>query len=73
MKKRNKRIKINDTVILRGQIEAEVSAIISRGKGYREYECAYLNKDGEPVSAWFSIHNIIRKPENNFGFGRKND
>lgn len=62
-----KRIKIGDSIQF-GSIKAKVVGILYRGKGYREYDCTFFDKDGEPAKSWVSEQDIELFEKRKLGF-----
>jgi hypothetical protein len=65
-------IKIGDKVKdVDSNLEYRVVGILLRGRGYREYECMWSNReDKSPMKAWMPPQKIreIGKKESSFGF-----
>lgn len=65
-------LKVGDKVKF-GQMRGKVIGILLRGKGYREYECIFSDKDGEPSKYWLSEYDIksIENENKKFGFANE--
>jgi len=65
-------IKIGDKVVSHHDRECIVTAILLKGRGQREYQCSYIDKDGDITRAWLMPCEIQpTKERREFGF--KND